>query len=69
MVGQVRRALAARNGGPGITAAELAAELDISVAYVRHAFTVLVFTERIATCDAEGRHRLGDPTALLRMGA
>jgi DNA-binding IclR family transcriptional regulator len=68
IVGQVRRALAARNGGPGITTGELSQQLEQPEPLVRQAVAHLVLSERIATCDGEGKYRLGDPTALLRMG-
>ncbi len=61
------RALAARNGGPGLTAAELAEQLGASLPIMRHALATLVFTRREATCHADGRYVLGDPSRLIEM--
>lgn len=67
--GPVRQSLAARNGGPGITAKDLADDLGLPLAVVRQTLATMVFREGIATCDGEGRFKLGDPTAVVRMGA
>lgn len=64
-----RRVLAARNGGPGISANDLAREVGLPRAIVRQHLHTLVFVEGIATCDAEGLFRLGDPSNVVRMGA
>lgn len=69
MHGPVRRALAAHNGGPGLTEAELVAATGQPRAIVRVALADICLVERIATCDAEGRYRLGDPSALLTAAA
>lgn len=70
----IKRALAACNGGPGLTLEEIAESLGIPVALARQDLAALVFTECTVTCavtrDAKGkpgpgRYRLGDPSALL----
>lgn len=61
------RALAARNGGPGLTAAELAEQFGQPEALVRNALAQLVFGERMVTCDRDGRYKLGDPKRIIEM--
>lgn len=58
-------ALAACNGGPGLTAQQLAERLGQPLACVRQQMAQLVFTEGVVTCDRAGRYKLGDPAALL----
>jgi DNA-binding IclR family transcriptional regulator len=60
--------LAARNGGPGLTARELASFLHAPEAIVRNMLAALVFREKCVTCDARGRFSIGEPSALLAAG-
>ena len=61
------RALAACNGGPGLTAGELADEFGQPEAQMRATLADLVFRAGEVTCDRDGRYKLGDPTALMEM--
>lgn len=61
------RQLAARNGGPGLTADELAGAVGLARPYVRQELAALVFREGTVTCDRDGRYKLGDPTPLLEL--
>ncbi len=65
----VTQALAATNGGPGLTVEDLAARLGIAKPIVRHTLAALVFTDRTATCGRDGRYKLGDPKALLELAS
>lgn len=66
----IRRELAACNGGPGLTAAELAERLGSAPAVMRTELAALVFSKAGGvTCRADsrygtGRFVLGDSTAL-----
>jgi DNA-binding IclR family transcriptional regulator len=64
----ITRALAATNGGPGLTAADLASLLGTPEAVVRNTLSQLVFDDRTITCAADGRFKLGDPTPLITLG-
>lgn len=61
----IRRQLAACNGGPGLTVADLAARTGFAPAHVRNELARLMFGAREVTTDTEGRFKLGDPTAPL----
>jgi DNA-binding IclR family transcriptional regulator len=63
----VMQALAATNGGPGLTAAELAAKLGANTAVMRNTLSKMVFEDKAVTCDRAGRYKLGDPSPLIRM--
>lgn len=71
----IRLLLAERNGGPGLTADELAARLGSTVAIVRTELAGLVFAkDGGVTCvaeskRAEGRFVLGDSGPLRRVSA
>jgi hypothetical protein len=70
MAEAIRRQLAECNGGPGLTADELAVRLGSTVAIMRIELAALVFTKGGGvTCMAEGkraagRYVLGDSTPL-----
>lgn len=65
----VTRELAARNGGPGLTAEDLAARLGSPVAVVRNTLAQLVFVDGTVTVEpgkaGGGRYKVGDPSGLL----
>lgn len=67
----IRRELAACNGGPGLTAAELAERLGAAPAAMRTELAALVFSKAGGvTCHAagkraEGRYVLGDSSPLM----
>jgi hypothetical protein len=63
------RVLAEANGGPGLTADQLATKLSCPRALVCNDLSYLVFKAKQVTCDREGRYRLGDPTPLLEVQA
>lgn len=69
----IKRELASRNGGPGLTADELAVRLGSTVAIMRTELAGLVFAkDGGVTCvaeskTAEGRFVLGDSTPLRKM--
>jgi hypothetical protein len=71
----IRLALASTNGGPGLTADELAARLGSSTAIMRTELAGLVFSkDGGVTCIADGRHgtsryKLGDSGPLRRVSA
>jgi hypothetical protein len=65
LAGAVTRALAATNGGPGLTARELSERLGSPEPVIRNVLAGLVFRDKTAVCDAEGVFKLGDPAALL----
>lgn len=71
----ITRQLAACNGGPGLTAGELAARLGCQPALVRTELAGLVFsavggvTCVAETRRAEARYVLGDSAALRRVSA
>ena len=65
LAGAVTRALAVTNGGPGLTARELAERTGSPEAMIRNVLAGLVFREKTAVCDAAGVFKLGDPAALL----
>lgn len=71
----IRRQLAATNGGPGLTADELAARLGATVAIMRNELARLVFSkDGGVTCIADSRYgtsryKLGDSAALRGMRA
>lgn len=67
MTGSIKRALLAHNGGPGLTAEELATQTGLPLALVRNALASLIFDEGIVTCTAEGRYKTGDPTPLINL--
>jgi hypothetical protein len=75
MAEAIRRELAATNGGPGLTAAELASRLGATPAVMRNELARLVFSkDGGVTCIADnrygaGRYKLGDSAALRRMRA
>lgn len=62
----VMQALAATNGGPGLTADELAAQLGSATATMRNTLSQMVFEDKVVTCDRAGRYKLGDPTPLIK---
>lgn len=64
----VTQALAATNGGPGLTAEELAIQFGQTTAAMRNTLAVMVFDEGTVTCDRAGRYKLGDPTPLIECG-
>lgn len=70
----IRRELAACNGGPGLTAGELAERLGAPPAVMRTELAALVFSKTGGvTCVADsrygvGRFVLGDSTALRKVG-
>ncbi len=57
----ILRALAARNGGPGLTAEELAEAVGQPVALVRSALAVLVYDDREVRVEGGDRMVLGEP--------
>lgn len=59
----IREALASRNGGPGLTAEELVQITGKDRAAIRATMSRLVLVDKVATCDREGRYKLGDPVA------
>jgi hypothetical protein len=69
----IRRELAACNGGPGLTADELAERLGSAPAVMRTELAALVFAKAGGvTCRADGkrgpgRYALGDSAALRRV--
>lgn len=63
----IKQALAATNGGPGLTSRELADGLGTPEPWVRQTLSDMAFQEKVATCGADGRWKLGDPTPLLTM--
>lgn len=72
----VLRLLAGRTSPErGLTAAELAAATHTLLPVVRNVLAQLVFTHRNrvsvyrVTCDARGRHYMGDPSPLYAQGA
>lgn len=67
LAAKVQQLLGSVNGGPGATAVEIAARLGMPLPFVRQELAALVFREQVATCDREGRYRLGDPTPLLTL--
>lgn len=67
MAGTVRQALAAANGGPGLTVEEIAAQTGKPAAAVRSTLYGLVFEERVATVRPGDRYALGDPRPLLEL--
>lgn len=75
MANAIRQHLAACNGGPGLTADELAVRLGSPVAIVKTELAGLVFSkDGGVTCvaeskTAEGRFVLGDSTQLRRVSA
>lgn len=75
MAEAIRRALAETNGGPGLTADELAARLGAPIAIMRNELSRLVFSkDGGVTCIAdskrgEGRFKLGDSGPLRRVSA
>lgn len=75
MTNAIRLALAATNGGPGLTADELAARLGATTAVMRNELSRLVFsTDGGVTCIADGkrgpgRYKLGSSERLRKMNA
>lgn len=71
----VRRALAERNGGPGLTARELGDMLGVPLPAMRTTLAAVVFAkDGGVTCVAESkrseaRYVLGDSAALRRVSA
>lgn len=71
----IRLQLAATNGGPGLTADELATRLGSSAAIMRTELAGLVFSkDGGVTCIAdgprgEGRYKIGDSGPLRRVSA
>ena len=71
----IRRHLAERNGGPGLTARELSTLTGVALPILKGELARLVFTKDAGiTCTAvhrygEGRYVLGDSTPLRRMRA
>lgn len=71
----ISRELASTNGGPGLTADELASRLGASTAVMRNELARLVFAkDGGVTCIADsrygaGRYKLGDSVALRKMRA
>lgn len=59
MATAIRRALAECNGGPGLTAEELAERFGCSLASMRTELAGLVFVDRDVTCEASGKRRAG----------
>lgn len=71
----IMQRLAAQNGGPGLTVAELATGLHRDRASIRNALAELIFRRKQITCErptgtkaADARYRIGDPAPLLRVG-
>lgn len=65
---KIKRELAACNGGPGLTTAELVDRLGVDLASVQSTLAALIFVEHSVTTVAvpggkasEARHALGDP--------
>jgi predicted ArsR family transcriptional regulator len=75
MTTAIRQQLAATNGGPGLTADELAARLGATPAIMRNELARLVFAkDGGVTCIADGkrgagRYKLGDSGPLRRVSA
>jgi hypothetical protein len=75
MAAAIRQALAATNGGPGLTADELATRLGATTAIMRNELARLVFAkDGGVTCIADGkrapgRYKLGDSGPLRRVSA
>lgn len=75
MTEAIRRALAETNGGPGLTADELAARLGATTAVMRNELSRLVFSkDGGVTCIADskqgaGRFKLGSSEQLRKMRA
>lgn len=65
LAGAVTRALAATNGGPGLTARELSVATGSPEPVIRNVLAGLVFREKTAVCDAAGVFKLGDPARLI----
>lgn len=71
----IRRELAARNGGPGLTASELSERLGVPLPAMRTTLAAVVFArDGGVTCVAEtkrseARYVLGDSAALRRVSA
>lgn len=61
----VTRELAATNGGPGLTAPDLAVRLGSPVAVIRNTLSELVFSEKSVTCGRDGCYKIGSPAKLL----
>ncbi len=61
------RELAACNGGPGLTAQELADRVGAALPQMRQALSSLVFNEKRITCGRDGRYVIGDPAPLLKL--
>jgi DNA-binding IclR family transcriptional regulator len=61
----VLRELASRNGGPGLTVAELSGRLGSPQAVIRQVLSALVFREKQVTCGRDGRYVVGSPDRLL----
>ena len=73
MARAIKLQLAACNGGPGLTAEELAVRLGSPVAVVRTELSALVFASRDVTCIADGkrapgRYKLGSSERLRMVG-
>jgi DNA-binding IclR family transcriptional regulator len=62
---QIMQALAATNGGPGLTSEELVGKLGMPRALVRQELARLVFDEQLVTCHVDGRYKIGDPASIL----
>ena len=62
---EITNELARRNGGPGMTAPELATLLGAPLPVVRNSLAGLVFRSKTVTCEADERYRIGNPAALL----
>lgn len=63
------RLLAETNGGPGLTADELAERLGQPRAVIRQEMAQLVLRRKECTIDKQGRYKLGPPpTALFEVG-
>lgn len=65
----VTREIAATNGGPGLTAEELAERLGAARAVIRNTLSTLVFDDLAVICGTDGRYKLGDPTAAFKLAA
>lgn len=55
------RALAATNGGPGLTADELADRLGCPCAVIRQEMAGFVLRQKVCTIDRAGRYKVGAP--------
>lgn len=59
------RTLAQCNGGPGLTADELADRLGCSRAVIRQEMAGLVLRQKVCTIDKQGRYKVGPPSRSL----